>query len=64
MNRNGVGNDSEGIRGHSLKNDKEKRQSPIEESWRDKKAYYYTNLHKMIILAGSHTFPEEGQGFF
>ena len=34
------------------------------ESWRDKKAYYYTNLHKMIILAGSHTFPEEGQGFF
>ena len=58
-----VGNDTETVQGHSTKCDKQKRQSPIVGSWRSRKAHYYANLYRTIILVDSHTVPEEGQDY-
>ena len=33
-------------------------------NWRDKNTYHSADLGGTIIPIGSHTFPEEGQGFF
>jgi hypothetical protein len=33
-------------------------------NWRDKNTYYSADLDGTIIPIKSHTFPEEGQGFF
>ena len=33
-------------------------------NWRDKNTYHSADLGGPIIPIGSHTFPEEGQGFF
>ena len=59
-----VANGSDTFRGNSLKNDKQKRQHPMMGNWRDKNTYHSADLGGTIIPIGSHTFPEEGQGFF
>ena len=40
------------------------RQLPAMGNWRDKNTYHSADLGGTIIPIGSHTFPEEGQGFF
>ena len=52
------------LRELSRKIDNKKRQLPVMGNRRDKNTYYSADLDRMIMLIGSHTSPEEGQGFF
>jgi len=52
------------LRGLSRKIDSKKRQLPAMGNWRDKNDYDSADLDRTIILIDSHTYPEEGQGFF
>ncbi|RGY88590.1 hypothetical protein DXA17_17120 [Ruminococcus sp. AM58-7XD] len=50
--------------GASQKIDSKKRQLPAMGNWRNKNDYDSSVLVGMIMPIGSHTSPEEGQGFF
>ena len=59
-----VGNDT-GIQPDYLrKKGNKKRQIPAMGNWRNKNDYDSSVLVGMIMPIGSHTSPEEGQGFF
>ncbi|OUO27679.1 hypothetical protein B5F29_14435 [Lachnoclostridium sp. An196] len=59
-----AGNGIEAVWGHSAKNDKQKRQSPIPGNWRNKKDHYYSGLRRTIIPTGCRTAPEGKLHFF
>jgi len=48
----------------SRKTGSKKRQFPAMGNWRNKNDYDSSALVGMIMPIGSHTSPEEGQGFF
>nr|WP_270705216.1 hypothetical protein [Faecalimonas umbilicata] len=52
------------LRELSRKNDNKKRQLPAMGNWRNKNDHDSSVLVGMIMPIGSHTSPEEGQGFF
>jgi hypothetical protein len=63
VNRKEAGIGSDILREPSRKIDNKKRQLPAMGNRRDKNTYY-SALVGMIMPIGSHTSPEEGQGFF
>ncbi|MFQ8729991.1 MAG: hypothetical protein ACLSAC_05440 [Enterocloster bolteae] len=64
MNRKEAGIGIDILRELSRKIDSKKHQFPIMRNWRNKNDYDSSALVGMIIPIGSHTSPEEGQGFF
>ena len=64
MNRKEAAIGSDILRELSRKIDNKKRQLPATGNWRNKNDYDSSALVGMIMPIGSHTSPEEGQGFF
>ena len=64
MNRKEEGIGTDILHVLSRKDDNKKRQLPAMGNWRNKNDYDSAVLVGMIMPIGSHTSPEEEQGFF